>query len=190
MKKLTQREKILLVVLIVVIIGVCWYKFLYEPINDQIDKLHRNRDTEQTELSVLLPKIELKRQMQETVEEIKAQGNAERIPVYDNSKPLMVALNKVLSTAESYSINFGEASRDDYIFLHKILLTFTTGTYRQARQLIEKLTTETFVNQISNIKVVNSFRNRTIENEQGQTITRAESTATVTLTITFFEIKG
>ena len=190
MKKLSKREKILLAVLIVVIVAVCWYKFIYAPVNSQIDTLNRNRDTEQTELTVLLPKIKQKQDMQAAVEKIKAQGSVERIPVYDNSKELMVALNKVLSTAKSYSINFGEADRDDYIFLHKILLTFETNTYKQARQLIEKLTTETFVNQISDIRVTNDSTTRNIVNAKGETVTKLDEETKVTLTITFFEIDG
>ena len=32
----TTREKVMLVILSLLIIGICYYKFLLEPINDQI----------------------------------------------------------------------------------------------------------------------------------------------------------
>lgn len=188
MKKLSKREKVLLVVLIVIIIGVSYYKFVYEPINSQIDRMNSDREREQTELTTLLPKIKLKNEMQATVDKIKAQGAAERIPVYDNSKELMVALNKVMSAAESYTINFGEADRDGYIFIHKILISFTAGTYKEARQIIQNLTTETFVNQISDINVTTESTTRNIENAKGERVTKVEEKTKVSLTITFFEI--
>lgn len=190
MKKLTKREKILLAVLLVVIIGVSWYKFIYEPVNGKIEKLNSDFNSEQTELTALTPKIQLKKEMQAAVEEIKASGSAERIPEYDNSKELMVALNKIMSTAKSYSIDFGEASQDDYIFIHKILLTFSTDTYKQARQIINRLTSETFVNQISDVIIVDESRNYTARNAKGETVTKVDEETRVNLTITFFEIAG
>lgn len=190
MKKLSKREKILLIILVVVIIGVSWYKFIYEPTTNKIDTMTRNRDTEMSELTALQPKIKQKKDMQAAVEKIKAQDKVEKIPTYDNSKELMVALNKVMAAAKSYSVDFGAASKDDYIFLHKLLLTFTTDGYQQARQLIQKLTTETFVNQISNINVTNDFQTRNIVNAKGETVQRVTEETKVTLTITFFEIDG
>ena len=190
MKKLSKREKILLAVLVVVILVVCWYKFIYEPTNNQIEKFDRDLATEQTELIALLPKIKQKNEMQKAVEEIKASGSVEKIPVYDNSKELMVALNRVMSTAKSYSVNFGEADRDGYIFIHKLLINFTTDGYKQARQIIDRLTTETFVNQISDISFSNAVRTRNVVNAKGETAERKTEETSVTLTITFFEIDG
>ena len=190
MKKLTKREKILLALLIVVIIGVSWYKFIYEPTTNKIDKLNRDRETEMSDLTALQPKIRQKKDMQAAVEKIKAQGDAEKIPVYDNSKELMVALNRVMSTAKSYSVDFGDASRDGYIFLHKLKLNFVTDGYRQARNLIQRLTTETFVNQISDISVSDNTKSLTIVNAQGESIVRPYNETNVSLTITFFEIDG
>ena len=190
MKKLSKREKILLAVLVVIIIGVCWYKFIYEPVNNQIAQLNNDLNTEQSDLTVLLPKIKQKNEMKKAVEEIKASGSVEKIPVYDNSKELMVALNKVMSKADSYTINFGQAGRDGYIFIHKILISFTTRGYKQARQIIDQLTTETFVNQISDVSFSNSVINREVINKQGETVSRTEEETRVNLTITFFEIDG
>lgn len=190
MKKLSKREKILLAVLAVIIVVVCWYKFIYEPVNNQIAQLNSDQNAEQTDLLVLIPKIKQKNEMQAAVDEIKASGSVEKIPVYDNSKELMVALNKVMSTADSYSIDFGQADRDGYIFIHKILINFTTRGYKQARQIIDQLTTETFVNQISDVRFSNRSVTRNVINKKGETVTRTEEETQVSLTITFFEIDG
>ena len=190
MKKLSKREKILLAVLAVIIVVVCWYKFIYEPVNNQIAQLNSDQNAEQTDLLVLIPKIKQKNEMQAAVDEIKASGSVEKIPVYDNSKELMVALNKVMSTANSYTIDFGEADRDGYIFIHKLLITFTTDGYRQARQIIDRLTTETFVNQISDVKVTNDVKTQNVVNAKGETVAKTIEETKVSLTITFFEIDG
>ena len=190
MKKLSKREKILLAVLVVVILVVCWYKFVYEPVNNQIAEYHSNLNAEQTELTTLLPKIKQKNDMKKAVEEIKASGSVEKIPVYDNSKEIMVALNKVMSKADSYTVDFGQADRDGYIFIHKILINFTTRGYKQARQIIDQLTTETFVNQISDIRFSNRSVTRNIVNRNGEVASRTEEETQVNLTITFFEIDG
>lgn len=190
MKKLTKREKVLLAVLLVIIVVVAWYKLVYEPINGKIEKFNQDLKSEQTELTVLTPKIKLKKEMQEAVEKIKADPSAEKIPAYDNSKELMVALNKIMSTAKSYSIDFGEADRDDYIFIHKILLTYTTDTYKQARKIIDRLATETFVNQISDVRFTDASKTVNIKNAKGETVSKLDEETKVTLTITFFEVAG
>lgn len=188
MKKLSKREKILLALLIVIIVVVSWYKLIYEPVNNRIKEYESSRNVEQTELTVLLPKIRLKREMKDAVEIIKKDPSSIRIPVYDNSKELMVALNKIMTSANSYKIDFGEADKDDYIFLHKINIVFYTNTYKQARKIVDRLATETFVNQISDITYTDETTFTSVLNAKGDLIQKRNDSTKVALTITFFEV--
>ena len=43
----TTREKVMLVILSLMIIGICYYKFLLEPINDQIEQYNQMAAGEQ-----------------------------------------------------------------------------------------------------------------------------------------------
>jgi len=189
-KKLSKREIVLLIALVVIILCVLWYKMIYEPVNSKIETYNRDREAEQTELTVLLPKIQQKNEMADAVEKIKASGIVEKIPAYDNSKELMVALNKVMTAAQSYEIDFGEADRDGYIFIHKINIVFTTDGYKQARQIIDKLAKETFVNQISDVTITTEKTYQNVENKDGDIVQKVNETTKVALTITFFEVDG
>ena len=188
MKKLSKREKILLAVLIVLVVGVCWYKLVYEPVNTSISQYNSDRDTEQTELLTFLPKVEQKRKMQAEVDVLKAQPDAVKIPSFDNTKEIMKALNKVLSAADTYSLSFSDPVKDGYIYSHKVDIKYSADNYRQARRIIDRLAKEAFVNQISDITINNDISNKHMINANGEDVNISESETNVSLVITFFEI--
>lgn len=175
-KKLSKREKILLAVLIVIVAILLWYKFAYEPINKKIDQLNSQAMGEQAEIDSQFALVESMRRMQKTVEELKADETTKAIPIYDNSKQLMVSLNSVMESADAYALTFNDVSQDDYILSRTITMTFTTSTYEDARAIIDRLDEETFTNQISDVKV---YLN-----------TSGSSKVLVELTITYFEVEG
>lgn len=175
-KKLSKREKILLAVLVVIVAILLWYKFAYEPINKKIDQLNSQAMGEQAEIDSQFALVESMRRMQKTVEELKADETTKAIPIYDNSKQLMVSLNSVMESADAYALTFNDVSQDDYILSRTITMTFTTSTYEDARAIIDRLDEETFTNQISDVKV---YLN-----------TSGSSKVLVELTITYFEVEG
>lgn len=175
-KKLSKREKILLAVLVVIVAILLWYKFAYEPINKKIDQLNSQAMGEQAEIDSQFALVESMRRMQKTVEELKADETTKAIPIYDNSKQLMVSLNSVMESADAYALTFNDVSQDDYILSRTITMTFTASTYEDARAIIDRLDEETFTNQISDVKV---YLN-----------TSGSSKVLVELTITYFEVEG
>lgn len=176
-KELTTREKVLLVVLACLLVLLAWFKLVYEPVTDQIKALTNQMTTERNIINAKKPQIEAMKRMEEETARLKAEKNAVAIPFFDNSKPLMVALNEVLSDAESYTMTFGEGTKDDYIITHKIKLSFSAENYQTARTIIDRLTLDTYINQISDVSV--SMINKLEDSE----------TTKVDLLITFFEVE-
>ena len=92
-RELTRREKILLLVLIVVVLVAGYCKLILIPINDQISSYRLNMEAEQTELDANQGKMAQMQKMQKAIEEIKAAGEKRTIPQYDNSGKLMIELH-------------------------------------------------------------------------------------------------
>ena len=104
-RELTRREKILLLVLIVVVLVAGYCKLILIPINDQISSYRLNMEAEQTELDANQGKMAQMQKMQKAIEEIKAAGEKRTIPQYDNSGKLMIELHEIMSDTLDYSLD-------------------------------------------------------------------------------------
>ena len=92
----TTREKVLLVILAVLIIGIGYFKLLLEPINTSIENYRNMTASEQDEILVNTALLQKKKQMETELEELFASGDPTPIPVYDNSGNLLVELHRIL----------------------------------------------------------------------------------------------
>ena len=173
----SNRERILLLVLAVIILVLGYYKLILEPINTQISQYNAAASTEQeyinTNLQVAGQVIALK----EEIEELKKSGEAKPVPQYDNSAGLVIELNDILSSAVTYKIDFREnASSESYLVESVVNLEMYTRTYAEARNILNRLHESSNINQITNLTIDLSDRNA------GQVMT--------SLVITFYETKS
>lgn len=171
-REFTKREKIMLVALALIIISLCYYKFVLEPINTQVEEYNSATAMETDELttnSVLVGKI---RDMQASIDEAKADGNYQPIPVYDNCNTLLAELYSILDTTNGYSLTFGTVTEDGYVMLRPISMDFSTGTYEEARSVIDLLHDSPNSNQISDVNIA-----------------RGDSVYQTTLKLTYFEVQ-
>ena len=63
----TTREKVMLVILSLMIIGICYYKFLLEPINDQIEQYNQMAAGEQDIITQNMALIQKRPSSQKTL---------------------------------------------------------------------------------------------------------------------------
>jgi len=153
MSKLSKREKGLLVVLIVIIVAVGWFKLFYEPTLAKIANVQSETQWEEDEVLSMLPKVKVLNDMKLALEKMKNDTSIKKIPTYDNKRPLMAELNRVMASVDNYSVSFGLSDKDGYIVNRTVNLSFSTSTYAQARAIIDALAEETYTNQITNVSV-------------------------------------
>lgn len=173
----TTREKALLVILAVLLIGIGYFKLLLEPVNDRITAYQTDMAAEQDEILQNTAILARMREMQTELEQIHAAGNVKPLPAYDNADALLVELNTILSRSTNYSLNFGRtAVLDDspYILRRPLSLSFTSESYAQARAILDSLHDSDNINQISDLSI--TFQK--------------DDPVSVTLTITYFELVG
>jgi len=174
MSKLTKKEKTLLIILIVIIVLLGWYKLFFERINNKVAEYNSMQSAEETETIAKMPKLAQLNQMKEELEVYRANGDAKRIPLYDNSKPLMIALNRVLADADNFSFNFGLPDASGYIAYHNINLSYSAPNYEAARAILDDVSDNTFTNQVSDISISTSGS--------------GSGSTSVGVAITFFEV--
>ena len=58
---------------------------------------------------------------------------------YDNLQPVMVELHRVLSAAQDYSLAFSTVETEETIVRRSISLSFTSGSYSAAKDILKEL---------------------------------------------------
>lgn len=187
----TTREKVLLVILAVLIIGIGYFKLLLEPINTSIENYRNMTASEQDEILVNTALLQKKKQMETELEELFASGDPSPIPVYDNSGNLLVELHRILDKSLDYSLNFSGVSTMDveYLVRRPVSLTFQTPTYAQARAIINELHDSDNVNCISDLSMQINNGNLDYTNEiiHWDEDDDSDYYITVSLVITYYE---
>ena len=101
-RELTRRETVLLLILVVLVIFLGYFKLIFEPIQDQVAQYQDTTSQEQSELEQDLILLTRKQEMQRKIEEVRASGEERTIPQYDNSRRLMLDLHRILDSAVDY----------------------------------------------------------------------------------------
>ena len=176
----TTREKVMLVILSLMIIGICYYKFLLEPINDQIEQYNQMAAGEQDIITQNMALIQKKKEL----EAIFAENPApDPIPNYDNSGGLMVEIHSILEGTVDYTLSFSDTSllSGGYLLRRPLELEFSVDTYSQARSIINRLHDSKNINQISDLSI-------TRVNRETKQIDEDADTIRVKMVITYFEL--
>lgn len=180
----TTREKVMLVILSLMIIGICYYKFLLEPINDQIEQYNQMAAGEQDIITQNMALIQKKKEMEQELEAIFAENpDPDPIPNYDNSGVLMVEIHSILEGTVDYTLSFSDTSllSGGYLLRRPLELEFSVDTYSQARSIINRLHDSKNINQISDLSITRVNRETRQTDEDIDTLR-------VKMVITYFEL--
>lgn len=185
----TKREKVMLVILAVLIIGIGYLKLLLEPINAGIENYQQMEAMEQDQILLNASLVQQKRQMEQELQELFESGDPSPIPTYDNSANLLVELHKILEGSAEYTLNFTGTNPMDvqYLVGRPVNLTFRTASYPAARRIIDKLHDSTNINSISDLSIQFNSGHDQIIYWNESTEDSSKYPIVVSLTITYYE---
>ena len=152
-REFTQREKVLLLVLAVLIIVIGYVKLILQPINEEIESYESLTMEEQTTFSANQIKATRMNLMEKEIEKAKAKGVRREVPAYDNSSNLLPGLYQIMESSVDYSLDFGELVYDGNVVQRPVEMTFQTRTYKQARAIIDKLYKSGYAMQITDVNI-------------------------------------
>lgn len=139
-RKLTAREWILLGVLGVLVLVSGYIMLFYVPVTTQRDSALSEAEACRLELEAAQIRLDEKKRMERELEEIFSQpGEPLSLAPYDNLQPVMMELNSILDGAEDYSLSFGTVDTEEPIVRRSISLTYTTGSYAAAKDILQRL---------------------------------------------------
>ena len=138
-RNFTLAEKILLVLLVIVLIAMIYYRVVYLNINNSITSSEAEKQSLQTELEVAKAKADSLTNMQAELDSIMGSPSTTRMESYNNSKAETAFLSGILSTARDYSVSFADVTRNGDQIRRSFSLQYRTSSYTDAEAIMVKL---------------------------------------------------
>lgn len=136
----TTKEKVILLILVLFLIGFGYYQFIDKPVRENLAKAEAETINLETDIAAVNARIATLQRMQEEIDSITASGQNSYMASYNNSKAELKLLNDVLSSALQYSISFANVTRSGDQIRRDFSLQFTAPDYDTMRSIIHNLT--------------------------------------------------
>lgn len=139
-RQLTAREWMLLALLGVILLVGAYILLFYNPMIEERDRCLSEAENCRMQTEAARVRLEDKRRMEKELDVLfSAETPPLSIPDYDNLQPVMFALNSILANTQNYSLSFSTVDSSQTIIRRSISMTFTTGTYKAAREVLQQL---------------------------------------------------
>ena len=137
----TLAERILLLALSLVVLGLLYYQFVWRYTADQIREAHEARDAMEIELQAVDAKVAAYRAMQQELDMIDASDSIfSRMESYNNVRAEIDLLNEIFSSASQYSMSFSDVTREEDQIRRACSVTFTAKSFDVVEKIISELT--------------------------------------------------
>lgn len=135
----TTSEKVLLVILSVILLGLVYYQFVDVPVRDAIASYKADAEMAQTQIDILQARVLHLKGIQDNLNKLEESGNLSYMGSYNNSKEEVAFLNDILGNTMEYSVTFSSISRNGDQIRRNFTLQYKTRTYDEARKIMKKL---------------------------------------------------
>ena len=176
-REFTSREKILIFALIVIILALCYYKFVHIPISDAISNATAEQYQLQDEEVIMQAKAMQTIRMREELDEI-GEDAMTVMPSYNASKSELALLNEVLKDTSDYTIKFASVTREGNQIRRNFTLNFKMDSYDSCKKILSNL-----INSGNRVLIDDMAINNATRRLKDETV----SEITCNLSATFFE---
>lgn len=135
----TLRENILIGLLAIILVVLCYYRLVDQPVRTAINSANAEKQSIQVELDAVRTKVQKVNDMQSELDDISDSGKTSRMESYNNSKAELALLNDVLESALSYTISFAEVTRDGDQIRRSFTLSFSAQDYATVEKILAEL---------------------------------------------------
>lgn len=177
-RKFTKGETALILVLVALLLGLLYYRFVYTWIEDSLTQY----DTTELEDQLMIDQARAM-QMRQMQDEIDA-DKSEQIGVvetYNNQKAEIVELNDIFADANTFNFSFDQAVANGNTVRRNFSGTYTADSYAQAKAMLTDLYHCRYRCLIRDISIAPNNRENSDDNSL------ASGGVTVSFTATFYE---
>lgn len=154
MRKLSTRERVLLLLLAVIAIVSGYILLFYLPTTQRIESLNAQITQSQELVAQLDAKLASQQQMENKLEQLSAQdAQVPYMPAYDNIQAVMTELHAILAGCQEYSLSFQSEQGEDHVFYRRVPIPFTCSSYEQAQEILQKLHDSTLRGLLEDVQI-------------------------------------
>lgn len=154
MRKLSTRERVLLLLLAVIAIVSGYILLFYLPTTQRIESLNAQITQSQELVAQLDAKLASQQQMENKLEQLSAQdAQVPYMPAYDNIQAVMTELHTILAGCQEYSLSFQSEQGEDHVFYRRVSIPFTCSSYEQAQEILQKLHDSTLRGLLEDVQI-------------------------------------
>ena len=154
MRKLSTRERVLLLLLAVIAIVSGYILLFYLPTTQRIESLNAQITQSQELVAQLDAKLASQQQMENKLEQFSAQdAQVPYMPAYDNIQAVMTELHAILAGCQEYSLSFQSEQGEDHVFYRRVSISFTCSSYEQAQEILQKLHDSTLRGLLEDVQI-------------------------------------
>ena len=135
----TLKEKILLLLLSAVLVGLFYYQFVDQPVRMALNSCAAEKASLQVELDAVNQQINVLSGMQNELTTIQEGGIISKMESYNNSKAELALLNDALKYTSRYAITFADVTRDGDQIRRDFTLQFSAQDYDTMKQVLSQL---------------------------------------------------
>ncbi len=169
----TTKEKVLLLILSILLLGLSYFRFIYMPVRDGIATAKADQETKQVELAIVNKKIEVLERMKNELDDITARSTVSYMPSYNNVRNVNRLLNDTLGSLD-YIVNYTNLTRNGHQIRRNVSIQFDSPDYATMERVVRAISESEYRNLIDDLRgTVSTQRN--------------DNSLTVNLTTTFFE---
>lgn len=135
----TLKEKILLLILSLALIGLAYYQFIDQPVRRDLAAAQSEKEYLQIELNAVQAQLVQLKKMEQELTDLSGDNSLGIMGSYNNSKTEIALLNDILRDTQQYSISFSDVTRNGNLIRRNFSLQFTASDYEEAIQMLTRL---------------------------------------------------
>ncbi|HHX13879.1 MAG TPA: hypothetical protein GX726_02860 [Clostridiales bacterium] len=154
-REFTPKEKVLLVVLAVLILGLLYYLGAYRINKEGLEARNQRIANLQEEIKVESIKASRMKAMEKSLKLIESgeMSKTAQIPDFDNTQPLVRSLNNIAAASAKYNMTFGEVVSEDGLVRRPVNMAFEVNSYDTAVSVIRALANCEYRSLIKNLDI-------------------------------------
>lgn len=135
----TTKEKILIAVLTLILLGLVYYRFVDQNVRAAVANSESEAEMIQTQLDTVQMRVVRLKGLQDKMDELEAAGNLSYMGSYNNSKAEVAFLNDILANTRQYSVEFANVTRTGNQIRRSFTLQYQTVNYAEAQEIMKRL---------------------------------------------------
>ncbi len=138
-REFTAKEKILLLVLVLVLLGLIYYQFVDKSVRSSLDGYNAEANQLQGDLDIAQAQLMHLTTVQSSLNAVEEAGKYGWMGSYNSSKEELAFLNSVLADTLEYSISFANVTRSGNQIRRSFSLQYRAQNFTSALEILTNL---------------------------------------------------